>query len=548
LVLAAPAAAQNFTVTNLENSGAGSLREAVKEADALSGPDTIGFAAGLSGTITLSGDGLQITDPVDIEGPGPAQIEVAQSSLERVIHITLTSPGAVTISGLHIDSGTAPPSGNHANYGGDILNDQTNVGADLTIVDCLITGGTAPSDGGGIESFKGQLTLVASIVSGNHAAVSAGIEAGGSTGYTIVDSTISGNVAEDEIGALGGSVDGADGLIEGSTISGNVTGGDDGGAEIYADDSGHFTMRNSTVAGNVAEGHQGLGNGGGLVLGTDATGTISLESSTVAANRAEGDAPFGDGGGILANPGNVSLQNTIVAGNSALDGPDLYGSPGAAFSLIGNSSDATLAEVVSGSNLIGVDPQLDPLADNGGPTETMALPASSPAVNKGGGTLSTDQRGDPRPVVYPGVALSSVPGANGADIGAYELQPPASPPPPPPSASALAAKGPLRVRVSCPKSAKPGGCRFALQVVSGKPRKVKGKGKGGHAKTVPPIPESAVATAKLGPGKSALVTLAPKAKFAGKLDAATRVLVRQVETVGGAKRTSYRRLNTVGSR
>jgi hypothetical protein len=547
LLGAASASAQTFTVTNLANTGAGSLREAVKEADALAGADTVGFAAGLSGTITLSGDGLQITDSLDIEGPGPNQIEVAQSSAERVIHINLAAPGAVTISGLHIDGGTAPASGNHANYGGDILNDQTNAVAALTIVDSLITGGKAPSDGGGIESFESPLTLISSTVAGNTAAVSGGVEMGGSAGYKIEDSTISGNFAEDQTGGLEGPLEGADGLIEGSTISGNITAGDEGGLDVYAYKSGHFTMRNSTVAGNVAEGNVGLGNGGGLVLGTDTTGTVSLESSTIAANRAEGDAPFGDGGGILANPSNISLQNTIVAGNRSLNGPDIYGSAGAAFSLIGNAAGTELIETGPGSNLIGVDPQLGPLAANGGPTATMALPPTSPAVNRGGSALTTDQRGDPRPVIYPGVSLSSAPGANGSDIGAYELSsPPATGgPPPPPVAPVLptpAVKGPPRVRISCPKGARPDGCLFTLQVVSKKPRKAKGKGRGAN----PPLLESVVAKARLRAGKSALLTLAPKPRFAAKLDAAKKLLVRETKTVDGVTRTTYRRLKVVG--
>ncbi len=83
-----------------------------------------------------------------------------------------------------------------------------------------------------------------------------------------------------------------------------------------------------------------------------------------------------------------------------------------------------------GSNLLGVDPQLGPLGDNGGPTQTMAIAATSPAVNKGAGVLTTDQRGQPRPVAYPGVPFSAAAGANGADIGAFELQ---APPPVVPS-------------------------------------------------------------------------------------------------------------------
>ena len=96
-----------------------------------------------------------------------------------------------------------------------------------------------------------------------------------------------------------------------------------------------------------------------------------------------------------------------------------------------------------------------------------------------------------------------------------------------------------RIRVGCPKSAKPGGCRFALQAVSGKPKRVKGKLR-------PPRPESELARIKLAPGKSALVTLVPKPKFAARLEAARKLLIREVETVEGEAHTSYRRLKVVG--
>lgn len=101
-----------------------------------------------------------------------------------------------------------------------------------------------------------------------------------------------------------------------------------------------------------------------------------------------------------------------------------------------------------------------------------------------------------------------------------------------------------RLRVSCPKSAKPGGCRFALQIVAGKPRRVKGKG--GRTHMVAPRPESAVARIKLAAGRSGILTLAPKAKFATRLDAARVLLVRKSTTIGGASKTAYRRLKVIG--
>jgi hypothetical protein len=185
----------------------------------------------------------------------------------------------------------------------------------------------------------------------------------------------------------------------------------------------------------------------------------------------------------------------------------------------------------------------------------MALPPNSPAVNKGGGELSTDQRGDPRPVIYPGVALSTAPGANGDDIGAYELAAPPAPsappsplgtgPSPPPPAKKKKLTQP-RVKVSCPKSARPTGCHFVLQALSARPRVAKGKGKGRRAGAAKPVAESLVTVANLRPGKSATPTLTPKPRFAVKLAAAGSLLVREAVTIRGRRSVSYRRLKVVG--
>jgi YVTN family beta-propeller protein len=96
-----------------------------------------------------------------------------------------------------------------------------------------------------------------------------------------------------------------------------------------------------------------------------------------------------------------------------------------------------------------------------------------------------------------------------------------------------------QVRLHCPQKAHPGGCRFVLQVVAAKPKRVKGKLR-------MPTPESAVARIKLAPGHSGLVTLAPKAGFAARLEAAKSFLVREVVTLKGKTHTVYRRLKVAG--
>ena len=207
-------------------------------------------------------------------------------------------------------------------------------------------------------------------------------------------------------------------VISGTTFSGNQAHSDAGGVAVSIS-KGPATIANSTIFGNSS-----ASNGGGGVSLSSSEVPIAIRDSTISGNHSTGSNA--GGGGISASENHpVRLEDTIVAGNSAdAGGADLDGPIDAAFSLIGSPSGATLTETVAGSNLIGVDPQLGPLQNNGGPTETMAITASSPAVNKGAGGLGADQRGQLRPVAYPGVPFSAAAGANGADIGAFELQAP----------------------------------------------------------------------------------------------------------------------------
>jgi hypothetical protein len=538
LAIPASAWAQTYTVSNLTDSGVagdGSLRGEVKAANANPGPDKIEFAPGLSGLILISGSGFVIQEALDIEGPGADQITIEQNAANhRVFLIELGELGAVTLAGLTIRGGDSE------GPGGDIEN-VPGPTSTLTISDCRVIYGYAAENGGGIGSVAQPLIVRSSVIGENESGGSGGgIWAGGNAPLRIEGSSVEGNISAFGGGGLYGGTEAGGGIaITGSTFARNHAFLAGGGANLSIGAGSQLAVANSTFFGNVTGTW-----GGALALATN--GTATIEGSTFTGNQAE--ANFNGGGGLESfGPNPPQLTDTIVAGNKSLHTPtqDLGGSWNSAFSLIGDPTGATLTETVPGSDLIGVDPGLTPLADNGGPTETMALPPSSPAVNKGGGSLTSDQRGDPRPSIFPGVALSAVPGANGADIGAFELQAPAVPAQSPPAtatAPTTARRGP-QVRLKCPKSAKPGGCRFAVQAVSAKPRE---SGKGRHRHLVPPKPESTVARIKLAAGKSAPVTLTPNPRYAARLAAARQLLVREVETIRGVTHTSYPRLKVVG--
>lgn len=181
------------------------------------------------------------------------------------------------------------------------------------------------------------------------------------------------------------------------------------GGGIY--NGAYLTLTNCTISGNIAGilGYTGS-NGGGLFNEELIDGGISLLINTSVVNNIAG--------GIL-NYGDIRLINSIVANNlvDSGDGPDCYGTfDWVCYSLINDTRDCTLTGFQQ-ANILGQDPLLGPLADNGGPTKTHALLPGSPAIDAGNSSgLYTDQRGYKRPINIPGIPNVS----DGADIGAYE--------------------------------------------------------------------------------------------------------------------------------
>src|SRR5262245_42952405 len=144
-----------FTVLNLNDSGADSLRQAIRDANAAPGADAIAFAAGLSGTLNLSSGEMSVTDDLTIGGPGASQLTVSGNDLSRVFSISGSSTD-VAISGLTIADGRA--TGRTA-LGGAVFND----GGRLTLTAMTFTGNQAVGDddpnavagGGAVASVNG---------------------------------------------------------------------------------------------------------------------------------------------------------------------------------------------------------------------------------------------------------------------------------------------------------------------------------------------------------------------------------------------------------
>ncbi len=228
------------------------------------------------------------------------------------------------------------------------------------------------------------------------------------------------------------------------TISNNYTG--DGGESGFGVNGGHgggirnvatLTLTHCTISNNKAgKGGAASGNNGGnggSGGGIHSTGDVILTHCTIASNTTSSggtggtnngniDGFPGDGGGIYASKtdGSLQLENTIIADNHVFLqglGPDYFGplySKG--YNLLENSLDCEISGTLKG-NIMGIDPLLAPLADNGGPTLTHALLQGSPAIDAGfRAGFATDQRGYPRPVDI--LTVTNV--YDGTDIGAYE--------------------------------------------------------------------------------------------------------------------------------
>ncbi|HEX8107094.1 MAG TPA: choice-of-anchor Q domain-containing protein [Kofleriaceae bacterium] len=359
--------AVSFTVTNTEDAGPGSLRQALINASnggtntiLISATGTIALASPLpmaSGTLTISGPGA---DKLTIQGsPGPAPV--------------LSSTATLQVSGVTITGGA-----NAAGNGGGIQ----VMGGSLTLLNSTITGNTAAL-GGGIYSTVGSLTILSSTISGNTG--TGAIYSGND--ISVFDSTIADNQGTAIISTTAGSIL----SIDRSTISGNTDAAGIGGIQLQG---GTANIRNTTFSGNSGP------QGGDFWTSSDG---VSLKLINVTAIGGSAPALLFD------HAATVMLRNTLLAGTgtrcSAGHLPTSQGH---------NLSSDTTCNLTQTTDKPGVDPLLGPLAANGGPSKTHAPLAGSPVLNAGDGAglETTDQRGVPR------IQFAAV------DIGAVEVSEP----------------------------------------------------------------------------------------------------------------------------
>jgi hypothetical protein len=342
-------------------------------------------------------------------------------------------------------------SGNHADTPGG---DDGGIIAKkyLGIHGSTVSGNTAAEGAGGIgHTGKYDFALTDSVVSGNTAQNGGGLNIAPNNSkysdFKITNSTIKGNTATGSAGGgvLVGRISGGSTLtISHSTISGNHGTGpatQGGGISFSSPVYGDFEAVDSTISGNTAI------KGGGVSIGfhngqpeAGPKASLEFDNSTIAGNSASA----GGGGIYLADydpnfastppfkSATIPLNSTIVADNGGFDVDRADDSSGGGFDLSFSlvetpSGDSPLSQAPGGSGIVGVDPQLGPLASNGGPTETHLPSATSPVIDKGVAPvrLTTDQRGDPRTI---DLSEANAARGDGTDIGAVERSTGATPP------------------------------------------------------------------------------------------------------------------------
>ena len=370
-----------------------SLREAILLSNTVSTPTTITFSSlfDTAQTIDLVSQLPTITTPLTITGPGQSLLTIDAGNGTDGLFATRDG-----FRLFDIDNG-----------------DSSRI--NVTLSGLTLTGGNSTGNGGAILNEESLRVLDSTLVA-NNGAFGGAIASTGNGSLILSRSTISGNLGR--LGGGGLSSAAGDLEIDNSTIDNNYTTGFlanlGSGGGIYA--FGALVLEQSTVSGNRTEGAGA--DGGGIYAG----GNVEINRSTITANATQGNSSSGGGiffGGDFSD--SFDIFSTILSGNTTASGAAndfadaLQGNVNASsgINLIGSSAQAVLGG--NSTNLVSNDPQLGPLADNGGPTRTHLPLEGSPVIDAGNTTSSSgfDQRGAPFDRVF----------GSRIDIGSVELQP-----------------------------------------------------------------------------------------------------------------------------
>lgn len=396
--LTSNAIAATYTVTTIADSGEGSLRQAVLDANATNDvSDNIIFDTNLAGSIITLNSALVINDTLTITGPsvGDANsIILDGNQTNQIINSNFSSSTdtkSLTLENITLRNalydGTEQP---NRNGGGAIYVNNANLIINHGLITNNKTMGSKDS-GGGIYLVNGDLILNNTTVSNNN---------------------INGNSAD----GGGVFVNYGDATINNSTISGNTALKRGGGLRVRL---GNTKLNQSTVSGNSST---AFGGGGGGIF-TNGGETIII-SSTITNNTSATNGA-GISVNLFAAEDRARFTNTILSGNTVIGRDNIDN-----FTNRSSTSEGTLSlefslfsdnqTEVNGTNTgnqfnLNNNPNLGPLQDNGGPTFTHLPNLDSLIINAGGGLIldgEVDQRGSD----FPRIAFGAL------DIGAVELQ------------------------------------------------------------------------------------------------------------------------------
>ena len=452
-----------FTVTSLLDSGSGSLRDAIAQANnegVNAGADTIRFDSAIFGnTIGLSTAGdttfgpsaLGITSDITIDGltgytSGSGVTIARDAAVSNLRLFAVSSTGTLTLQGLTLSGGIAQGgdggSGNAAGGGGAGMGGAVFNQGTLSIIQSLLTNNTATGGNGGNGTGSGISTGgsgggtnggAAGTPNAANGGFGGGGGGGGSFGGTGGNGGFGGGGGgrADQQGGNGGVGSGGFGGGNAGSDWGMSGGGGAGFGGAVFNHGGTVTVTNSTLAGNTAAGGvggsangqpaapSGNGSGGGIF---NLNGTLTVTSSTIAANTGDGVfvlAQDSSGGVGNANPATATFVNSILFGTTTGYDLDVETNPSSG----GATATASRPNVIGTtyfynsstdtSGVVATDPVLGALASNGGPTQSMAISTGSSALdtgsNAGATGLTADQRGRGR-----------IDGGT-ADIGAFEV-------------------------------------------------------------------------------------------------------------------------------
>ena len=311
----------SFVVSNTGDSGPGSLRQAILDANSQGGAETITFdptAFASAQTITLTSGQLELSDTTGTETiTGPAAgVTVSGGGNSRVFQVD--TGVTASISGLTITGGSV--TGQH---GGGVY----NVGGNLTLNNVTISGNyDGSSGGGGLGVYNGTTTLTNCTVSGNKS-VGKGGGLGVYSGTTsLTNCTLYGNSATGGLGYGGGLWAKGTTTVTDCTVSGNIASETGGGIQVG--NGGTMTIGNTIVAGNnapngpdayqvtgvfVSAGNNLIGdtNGSSGWASSDLTGTIAAPLNPLL-------APLGEYGGPTQTMALLPGSPAIDAGDNAL--------------------------------------------------------------------------------------------------------------------------------------------------------------------------------------------------------------------------------------